>query len=67
MPYTQPSPMIEEGKKEYKIESIIRTRRWGQGKKLQYLVHWKGYLNSDDSWVDHEDLHTPKLLNEFHS
>jgi hypothetical protein len=27
MPYTQPSPMIEEGKKEYKIESIIRTRR----------------------------------------
>jgi hypothetical protein len=59
--------MIKEGKEEYEIELIIRTRRWGQGKKLQYLVHWKGYPNSDNLWVDHENLHAPKLLKEFHS
>jgi hypothetical protein len=66
-PYTRPPSMIKEGEEEYEIESIIRTRRQGKGKKLQYLVHWKGYSNSDDSWVDHENLHTPELLKEFHS
>jgi hypothetical protein len=59
--------MIEEGEEEYEIESIIRTKRQGQGKKLQYLVHWKGYPNSNDSWVDHEDLNAPELLKEFYS
>jgi hypothetical protein len=58
--------MIEKGEEEYKIESIIRTRRQGQGKKLQYLVHWKGYPNFNNSWVDHGDLHAPELLKEFH-
>ena len=28
-PYTQPSPVIKEGEEEYKIESIIDSRRHG--------------------------------------
>ena len=32
-PYTQPPPVIEEGKEEYKIESTIDNRRYGRGRK----------------------------------
>ena len=64
-PYTQLPPVIEEGEEEYEIESIIDSRRHGRGRKRQYLVHWKGYPNSDNSWVNHKDLHAPELLKEY--
>jgi hypothetical protein len=65
--YTRPPPDLLEGEEEYEIESIRDARRKGRGQKLQYLVHWKGYPASDDSWVDHEDLHAPDLLKEFYT
>ena len=65
MPYTQPLPIIEENEEEYKIKSIIDSQQHGWWKKLQYPVYWKGYLNSNNSWVDHEDLHAPELLGEY--
>ena len=65
--YVKPPPDLIEGEEEYEIESIRDARRKGRGRKLQYLVHWKGYPNSDDSWVDHEDLHAPELLKEYYT
>jgi hypothetical protein len=64
-PYTRPPPVLETGEQEYEIEAIRDMRRHGRGRKLQYLVHWKGYPNSDDSWVNHEDLNAPDLLKDF--
>jgi hypothetical protein len=64
--YTRPPPDLIEGEEEYEIESIRDARRFGRGRKQQYLVHWKGYPSSDDSWVDHKDLHAPELLEEYH-
>jgi hypothetical protein len=64
--YTRPPPDLIEGEEEYEIESIRDTRLKGRGRRRQYLVHWKGYPNSDDSWVDREDIHAPDLLTEFH-
>ena len=66
MPFTQPPPIIKEGEEEYEIESIRVARRRGCRHKLQYLVHWKGYPNSDDSWVNHEDVHAPELLEQYY-
>jgi hypothetical protein len=65
--FTRPPPEINNNEEEYEIEAIRDTRRYGRSKKLQYLVHWKGYPNSDDSWVDHKDLHAPELLKEFYT
>ena len=56
-----------EGEEEYEVEAIIDSRRFGRGRKLQYLVHWKGYPVADQSWVDHKDLNTPELLKEYYS
>jgi len=36
-------------------------------KKKQYLVHWKGYLPSHDSWVDESDLNAADLVTDFYT
>jgi hypothetical protein len=47
--YIRPPPVMEENDEEYEIENIRDARRHGRGRKLQYLVHWKGYPATDDS------------------
>jgi len=63
-PYTRPPPIINN-EEEYEIEAILDARRKGQGRQLQYLVHWKGYPHLDDSWITQKDLHAPELLADF--
>ncbi len=65
MPYTWPPPVIDQGEEEYEIKLIISDRRFGRNWKKQYLIHWKGYPSSKDSWVNHEDLHAPEILQEY--
>ena len=65
-PFTRP-PLIIDSEEEYEIENILDARRHGWGRKLQYLIHWKGYPHSDDSWIDHKDLHAPDHLKEFYT
>jgi len=64
-PYTRPPPIIDS-EEEYEIENILEARHFGKKRKLQYLVHWKGYPHSDDQWVDHKDLNAPDLLADFY-
>ena len=64
--YLRPTPDLIKGEEEYEVKSICDTRQYGQGRKLHYLVHWKGYPVSDDSWVDHKDLHAPELLEKYY-
>ena len=33
--------------------------------KLQYLVKWKGYPDSENQWVDKDDVFADKALQEF--
>ena len=63
--YTQPPPELIDGQEEYEVEEIINSRRIGHNKKLQYLVRWKGYPSSDNSWVDKKDMHTPELIQDY--
>src|SRR6266404_850066 len=51
--------------KRNEVEHIIDSRRFGRGCQVQYLVHWKGYPESDDQWIPWQDLNTPELLMEF--
>jgi len=64
-PYTRPPPIIDS-EEEYEIENILDTRHFGRRRKLQYLVHWKGYPHSDNQWIDHKDLNAPDALADFY-
>ena len=48
---------------EYEVDAVLqqRTRR---GRK-EYLVHWKGYPDTENSWVSHRDLNAQELLADF--
>src|SRR6266702_2299325 len=47
------------------IAKLLDTRQFGRGRKRQYLIKWKGYLDSDNEWVDHKDIHAPEAIREF--
>jgi hypothetical protein len=63
--YTRPPPDLVDGEEEYKVESILKSRHYGRGCKVQYLVKWKGYSDSNNEWVDWDNMHADKALQEF--
>jgi hypothetical protein len=63
--YTRPPPDLIDGEEEYKVKSILESRRHGRGGKVQYLVKWKGYTDSNNKWVNWDDMHADKALEEF--
>jgi integrase-like protein/chromodomain-containing protein/p58 integrase-like protein len=65
--YTRPPPITVQSEEEYEVESILQARHKTPGDSIEYKVHWKGYPSADDSWVPHEDLHSPDLLKEFYT
>jgi hypothetical protein len=52
--YTNPPPDLINGEQEYEIEAIIAHRK--QGRQTQYLVKWKGYDSSENTWLFERDL-----------
>jgi hypothetical protein len=63
--YTRPPPDLIDGEEEYEVESILKSRRYGRGRKVQYLVKWKGYADSDNEWVNWDDMYADEALKEF--
>ena len=57
-----PPPVIPEDDR-WEVEEIrdIREKR----KKKEYLVHWKGYPDSDDLWVKEKDIDN-EIVEEYH-
>jgi Chromo (CHRromatin Organisation MOdifier) domain len=64
--FAQPAPELIDGEEEYKVEQVLNSRKWGRGRKLQYLLKWKGYSHAHDSWQDATDVHAPELVAEYH-
>ena len=63
--YPCPAPDLVEGEEEYKVERIMDSRHHGREKTLQYLIKWKGYPDSDNEWVSHEDMHAPDAIRDY--
>jgi hypothetical protein len=43
-----PEPELIRGAEEWEVEAILGHRK--RGKKVQYLVHWKGFSHAEDTW-----------------
>src|SRR6266478_592860 len=65
--FTRPPPDLVEGEEEYEVERIIAHRMFGRSKTPQYLIKWKGYPESDNSWEPADQVHAPDLLKRYHS
>ena len=52
--FTWPPLDLIEGEKQYEVEAIMGHKKWGHG--YQYLVKWKNYPISENTWQSAEDL-----------
>ncbi|CAF0857369.1 unnamed protein product [Rotaria sordida] len=52
-----------ESENEFQVEAIVDKRT--KGKKIQYLLKWKGYTDDDNTWEDKNNLNCPELVKEF--
>jgi hypothetical protein len=63
--FTQPAPELIDGEEEYSMEKILDSRRFGRRRRLQYLVKWEGYPDSDNMWVNKDDVSADDKIQEF--
>lgn len=63
--FTRPTPVIIDDQEEYEVEEIINI--WKHRNQWQYLVKWKGYPDSENSWepLKHRK-HAEKLRQKWH-
>ena len=63
--FSRPPPDLIGGEEEYEVESIKAHRYFGRNKRLQFLIWWKGYPESDNTWEPADSIHAPDLVKEY--
>jgi hypothetical protein len=64
--YLHPPPDLIDSIEEHEVKFITRHRSCGQSH--QYLVKWKGYPTTDNTWEPKLNLeHAAELLKEYKS
>jgi hypothetical protein len=64
--YTQPPPDLIGGEEEYKVEQIRSHHHHRHSRQLQYLIKWKGYPESNNTWEPARGVHTLELIKAYH-
>ena len=67
-PVTAPGPsnVTEDRKEEYEVERIVDSCY--KGRRLEYLVHWKGWSDSDRTWEPVSNLgNATDAVRDFHA
>jgi hypothetical protein len=63
--YQCPLPDLVDGEEEYSVEKILDSLKFGRRQCLQYLVKWEGYPDSDNMWVNKDDVFADDKVQEF--
>ena len=66
--FTKPPPEIVDSEdNHYEVETILQSCLSPNQRGIQYLVKWKGYLDSENSWLPASQMkHTAELVQQFH-
>ena len=59
-----PPPEIIGGEERYEVDKVLDSRM--KGRRLQYLVRWRGYGHEENSWIPEEDLNATELIANFY-
>jgi hypothetical protein len=67
--FTKPPPDIVQGEDDhYEVETVLQSRLTPNKKGVQYLIKWKGYPDSENSWISSSGMkHATTLVQQFHS
>jgi hypothetical protein len=63
--FTRPAPELIDGEEEYSVEKILDSQCFSRRQRLQYLVKWEGYPDSDNMWVNKDDISADDKVWEF--
>lgn len=58
-----PVPELEDNPEEYEVEEV-RDKQLIKG-RIHYLVKWTGWPSEYNQWVPENDIHAPKLIQNF--
>jgi hypothetical protein len=59
--------MIKGEDEHYEVETILNVRPTPNRRGIQYLVKWKGYPDSENTWIPASGIkHAMDLVHEFH-
>ena len=61
----RPPPDLINNEEEYEIEQILDSRVRGRNRRIQYLVKWVRYPDSDNQWLDADQLTANDAIREF--
>jgi Chromo (CHRromatin Organisation MOdifier) domain len=64
--FSWPPPDLIDGEEEYEVERVVNHWHHGKARRLQYLIKWKGYPESDNTWEPSNQVHAPELIREYH-
>src|SRR5688572_7474493 len=60
----RPTPLIIDNAEEWEVETILNYCL--QNNKHEFLIHWKGYDRSDNSWKPIESLdNAQEIIQEY--
>merc|ERR1712218_487924 len=60
----QLNPDKKQDEEEYSVEKIL-DKRFDPNGKVEYLIKWKGYDDSDNTWEPIENIFCDDLLEDF--
>ena len=64
--YSRPPPVLINREEFFEVEQIQDHWHHGWSRALQYLIKWKGSLESDNTWEPADLVLAPDLLKEYH-
>ena len=61
----RPPPDLINDEEEYKVEKVLDSRVHGCNRKVQYLVKWVRYPDSNNQWLDADQLTANDVIREY--